>query len=146
MSLAKPSRRIAAAKLLPAAIAALALAGCGGSFTNPPAGSANVTQGRGRVDDPRTNDPNHVACLRNAGVPVTLVTVHGTPGLVLGSTPGSPTVAFEPTDGVAQGLQISGVNWAQGAEVIGAALLFDNQGSDALLKKIETCLAVGVSG
>ncbi len=79
-------------------------------------------------------------CLRQHHVPV--IEVGGT-GLQIGFA-GGPTVTFEPTPGAAQGDQIR--NRAQGAEVIGSALLYPNQASDAELTTIEQCLAVGVSG
>ena len=51
---------------------------------------------------------------------------------------------FQPTPGAAQGEQIDGQ--AQGAEVIGTALLYPNQAPDELLSKVETCVAKGVPG
>ena len=66
------------------------------------------------------------------------------PGMQIGTAPSGPTVAFEPTPGDAQGVQIHAQ--AQGAEVIGSALLYPNQASDALLQKVEDCVAQGVSG
>jgi hypothetical protein len=51
---------------------------------------------------------------------------------------------FTPTPGSAQADQIRAA--AQGAEVIGSALLYPNQGSDQELAQIETCLTRGVSG
>ena len=58
--------------------------------------------------------------------------------------PTGPTVSLQPTPGDAQGVQIDGQ--AQGAEVIGSALLYPNQASDELLTKVETCVAKGVQG
>jgi hypothetical protein len=51
---------------------------------------------------------------------------------------GGPRVEFLLSGGEAEGRQFQG--GAQGAEQIGAALLFVNEGSEADLKKIETCL------
>jgi hypothetical protein len=53
-------------------------------------------------------------------------------------------VQFQPTPGDAQGVQIHGR--AQGAEVIGSALLYPNQASAALLSNVESCVAKGVQG
>jgi hypothetical protein len=142
-----PAGGTLSAKLVAAAgAAALILAACGGSVANPTAGSPAAAKGRGKIDNPATNRPNHVACLKSAHVPVARAVIDGAPGLVLGASPGAPSVVFEPTPGVAQGLQIKGVRWAQGAEVIGSALLFPNAASDSRLKTIETCLAKGVAG
>jgi len=116
-----------------AALVAVAVGACG-SAVKPP-------RGHGKVDDPRVNNPNHVACLLKAGLPVTMV---GRTGLQIGPLPGGPTVRFAPTPGAAQALQIDGQ--AQGAEVIGSALLYPHDGTDAELGSIETCLSQGVTG
>jgi hypothetical protein len=47
-----------------------------------------------------------------------------------------------PTAGIAEGQQIQGK--AQGAEVIGAALLYPNHASGVELTVIENCLGQGV--
>ena len=64
--------------------------------------------------------------------------------LQVGTKPSGPTVQFEPTPGAAQELQIDGQ--VESAEVIGSALLYPNQASDALLQKVEDCMAKGVTG
>jgi hypothetical protein len=99
---------------------------------------------RGKVDDPRTSVHNHLGCIKQAGLPVGNVTISGNPGLQIGAPPAGPTVQFLASPGAAQYAQISGST--EGAEVIGSALLFPNGGSDAELSKIESCLAVGVTG
>ena len=116
-----------------AAAAALALGACG-QVAKPP-------HGHGKVDDPRIDNPNRVACLRQQRLPVQTV---GQSGIQIGSLPGGPTIQFEPSPGAAQNLQIEGA--AQGAEVMGAALLYPRQASDAELTVIENCLAKGVTG
>jgi hypothetical protein len=68
----------------------------------------------------------------------------GTTAMQIGTRPYGPTVYFEPTPGAAQEMQIDGQ--AQGAEVIGSALLYPNQASDQLLQQVEDCVALGVSG
>lgn len=115
---------------------ALALAACGGSV-KPATGS------RGKVDDPRTTQTNHVTCLRDAHLKVQEV---GKTGLQIGAPPAGPTVVFTPTPGAAQYDQMSGQAKYQGAEVIGSALLYPNQGSESELQVVENCLAEGVSG
>jgi hypothetical protein len=138
---------MSSAKLVAAAgLAALALSGCGGFSANPVAGSPDVANGRGKVDDPLTNMPNHLACLKQARLTVRAVVVGGAPGLQIGTPPAGPTVFFAPTSGAAQELQIGGNPRYQGAEVIGNALLYPNQASDNELGNIETCLDKGVSG
>ena len=122
---AKPAAALCAAVLL--------LCGCG-SVIKP-------SQGRGMVDDPRIDNPDRLACMQHDKLPVQLV---GPTGMQIGPLPGGPTVEFEPSPGTAQGIQINGE--AQGAEVIGSALLYPHTASDAELKLIETCLAKGVSG
>jgi hypothetical protein len=126
-------------------LVAVPLFGCGSS-AKPVAGTGlpnSHALGRGRVDDPRTNKPNHVECLRQAKLPVTEV---GQTALRIGSAPGGPTVQFLPTPGAAQAAMIQGERQAQGAEVIGSALLYPNKASDRILKAVEDCLAHGVAG
>jgi hypothetical protein len=138
MSFAKPA--------VAAVLLAMALSACG-TKTQPLAGTiapTATTEGRGKIDDPRTAQSNHVKCLQKHHFAVSKVGVSGRPGLQIGALPAGPTVLFEPTPGQAQGDQILG--HAQGAEVIGAALLYPNQASDKDLKTIETCLAQGVLG
>ena len=117
------------------AVAGLTLTGCG-SAVHP-------ARGRGVVDSPITTKTNHLKCLRQQHLPVVET---GPTSLQIGPLPDGPTVLFEPTPGAAQSIQIRGVRVAQGAEVIGSALLFPNRASDGELKQIETCLAKGVSG
>ncbi len=126
------------AKFAPAsavATIALALAGCGAIKLQPNAGS------RGVVDNEASNNPDHLACIRGAGLPATEVNPHQ---LQVGPLPTGPTVVFTPTPGAAQAQQIYGQ--AQGAEVIGSALVWVNQGSQSELQTIENCLAQGVTG
>jgi hypothetical protein len=132
---AKPAARLTAAA--PAALtAAVAIALCGcGSVVKPP-------QGHGKLDDPRTYAAgNHLKCLRQQHLPVQEV---GRTGMQIGALPAGPSVWFQPTPGAAQSQQINGLS--QGAEVIGAALLYPHGAGDAELKVIETCLAKGVNG
>lgn len=116
--------------------AAVLLCGCG-SAVKPP-------QGRGKVDDPRTYAAaNHLKCLQSQHLPAQKV---GRVGIQIGPLPGGPTVFFLPTPGAAQAAQIEGQRRYQGAEVIGAAMLYPHGGTDAELAQIEDCLASGVSG
>jgi hypothetical protein len=120
-------------------VAALTAAAVGVSACGATVKSAQG--GRGRVDDPRTTKNNRVTCLRQAHLPVQEV---GHTGLQIGPLPQGPTVVFAPTPGSAQAQQIQGQE--QGAEAIGSALLYPNRAPDGELKKIEDCLAKGVSG
>ena len=122
---------------------AVALAGCSTGtrpLANPPGVNSPVGThiGRGRVDDQRTL---HVTCLQQAHLPVVQV---GLTGLQIGTAPGDPTITFLPTAGAAQEAQIA--DQSQAGEVIGNALLYPNNGSDAELTEIENCLAIGVVG
>ncbi|HEY2260755.1 MAG TPA: hypothetical protein VGH45_13625 [Solirubrobacteraceae bacterium] len=126
---------------LAAGLAAISLSACG-TAAKPQAGTLKAeTKSHKAVDDPRKT---HIKCLSQQHVPVAKIEVGGNPGLQVGSYPAGPRVVFEPTPGDAQGLQI--VGQVQSAEVIGAALLYPNQGSNALLQKVEDCVAKGVSG
>jgi hypothetical protein len=126
---------------LVAALAAVCVAACGSS-PKPEAGTPGaITKNRKNVDDPRKK---HLTCLHQEHIPVRRVTIGGLPGMQIGVRPTGPTVQFQPTPGDAQGLQIAGRS--QGAEVIGAALLYPNQASGKLLSKVESCVAKGVQG
>jgi hypothetical protein len=117
-------------------VLALVLCGCS-AVVKPP-------QGHGKIDDPRTYaSANHLKCLVQHHLPAQKV---GRVGIQIGPLPGGPTVEFVPTPGFAQGDQITGDPQWQGAEVIGAALLYPHQGSDVELTQIESCLASGVTG
>jgi len=120
----------------------LALAGCGAVKVQPtaPAGSTQLAS-RGKVDSPLTDVHNHLGCLRADHLAVHVVSPTT---LQVGTAPAGPTIVFTPTAGAAQARQIDGT--APGAEVIGPALLYANQGSDAELTGIEDCLAQGVQG
>ncbi len=122
------------AKRLVAVLGAVTLL-CGCATTVKPA------RGRGQVDSPLTSDPNRLACLRAAHLPVQEV---GPATLQIGPLPAGATVRFQPTAGLAEGLQLQGVRSAQGAEVIGAALLYPHQAPGWQLTAIENCLAAGV--
>jgi hypothetical protein len=136
-----PSAKLAVA----IGLSALSLSACG-TTSKPEAGTpaAKVKSQHG-LDDPRTK---HIKCLKQEGLSVRreqiVVAGKTLPGFQVGTGPGAPTVGFESTPGTAQGVQIEGES--QGAEVIGSALLYPNQGSDALLTKVEGCVAKGVSG
>ncbi|MBV8218749.1 MAG: hypothetical protein JO325_09805 [Solirubrobacterales bacterium] len=140
MSSEKPLtvRRLA----LPVALAAFAATGCGAVNVHPstPASSPRLVS-RGQVDSPLTNIHNHLACMLGAHLNVHVVSPIK---LQVDAAPGGPTVMFTPTAGAAQAAQIDGS--AQGAEAIGPALLYPNQGSPGELTSIEDCLDQGVQG
>lgn len=142
MSAIKLPRPTRAPASLALALAALAAGGCGAVKVQPsaPTGSSQLAS-RGRVDSPLTSMHNHVACLRRDHFAVQKLSPTS---LQIGATPDGPTVDFAATPGAAQAYQIQGQ--AQGAEVIGAALLYPHQASPAELSAVETCLAQGVQG
>jgi hypothetical protein len=137
---------MSSAKLAAAvALSALSLSACG-IPSKPEAGTPNaIANGHKGLDDPRAK---HTACLVQAHIPFhnEQLAVAGKllPSFQVGAAPSGPTVSFEPTPGDAQGVQIQGE--AQGAEVIGSALLYPNQASDRLLSAVEGCVQKGVSG
>ncbi|MBV9166725.1 MAG: hypothetical protein JO342_11290 [Solirubrobacterales bacterium] len=114
-----------------AGVAALVLSGCAG-LAKPPGG-------RGRALDPRTAGQNYFACLRANHLQVSQ---RGRVGLQVGQPPDGAMIVFEPTAGIAEGQQIEAK--AQGAEVIGAALLYPNHTPGSELTLIENCLGQGV--
>jgi hypothetical protein len=119
--------------LLAGGLAAVALSACGST--------AKPAHGRGRVDDPRTGGPNYLRCIREKGLSAVEV---GATGIQVGQAPAGPAIRFLPTPGAATAAQIAGST--QGAEVIGAALLYPDRASDGELQAIEGCLDQGVKG
>jgi hypothetical protein len=95
--------------------------------------------GRGRVLDPRTAGPNYLGCLHANHLPVTEI---GSNKLQVGAPASGATIVFEPTAYMAEGDQIQGK--AQGAYVIGAALVYPHGAPGSQLTVIENCLAQGV--
>lgn len=119
-------------------LVAILLSACGNS-AKPEAGTLKAaTTDAKKVDDPRKA---HYQCLVSEHIPVI---EFGRTWLQVGAKPSGPTVQFTPTTGAAQEMQIDGQ--VESAEVIGSALLYPNQASDALLQKVEDCLAKGVTG
>lgn len=119
------------ARLLAAAACAtaLALSACGGS-DSPATGSAS-----GEPPDPNDKRAVAFACLRDdKELPVRMV---GARSIQVGERDG-PRVEFFVSSGEAEGRQFDGN--AQGAEQIGAALLYINRGSEDQVKLIEECL------
>lgn len=136
-----PSAKLAAA----VALSALSLSACGIS-SKPEAGTPKaIANGHKGLDDARSK---HTACLEQAHIAFHLEqrTVAGKvlPSFQVDTAPAGPTVSFEATPGAAQGVQIQGE--AQGAEVIGSALVYPNQAPDSLMNIVESCVGKGVSG
>jgi hypothetical protein len=136
-----PSAKLAAAMVL----TALSLSACGIS-SKPEAGTPKaIANGHKGLDDARAK---HTACLEQAHIPFhdeqRTVAGKSLPSFQVGTAPAGPTVSFEPTPGDAQGLQIQGE--AQGAEIIGSAVVYPNQASDKVMSVVESCVAKGVSG
>jgi len=125
-------------------LVALLLGGCG--IQSKPLAGTDLKRAHnyyGSVDNPRAD---HVPCLRDAGLSVHLYQSgrQRLPAIQIGTLPTGPTIIFYPTPGIAQGLQI--MDQEQGAEVIGSALVYPNQASASVLRTVEQCTAIGVSG
>ncbi|HZU40032.1 MAG TPA: hypothetical protein VE992_03220 [Solirubrobacteraceae bacterium] len=113
-------------------LAAIALSACGTVEVKP-----KSIVSRGRVEAPTTSGPNHLQCLLADGLPARQT---GPNDLVIGSV----RVHFDATPGAAQADQFE--DREQAAEVIGSALVYPGNASDAELSKIEACVAQGVKG
>ena len=120
----------------------LALSACG-STTKYVAGTPQATaQAKKGLNDPRTK---HIKCLRADHVTdIHEYIANGLPAFQVGTRPSGPTVIFYATPGIAQGNQIQGENG--GAEAIGSADVYPNLAPAGLAHKVETCVALGVSG
>lgn len=138
------SAKVAAAAL----VVAMSLSACGVK-AKPPAGSkAADIYSQQHFFSPLTKHEQcltqkhvkwHFKVLRPAGAPPS-----GWPTIQVKTRPTGPTVEFRRTPGAAQDAQMQGN--VQGAEIIGSALLYPNQASDALLNVVEKCVAKGVTG
>ncbi len=124
----------------------LVLSACG-IQAKPVAGTAHPSRYPGShsyVNDPRKP---YLGCLRDAGFKLTKFDYGRTQKLrsiQVNSAPAGPTIVFEPTPGIAEGDQMKGEE--EGAEVIGSALIYPHRASDALMQKVEACLAIHVKG
>ena len=108
--------------LLPAALAAIALTGCG-------IGSEDVGP------NPEDKRAATLECLREEGVRARPA---GPSGIQVGDTATGPRVRFYLTSGEAEAAQFKGTQ--EGSEHIGSALLFVREGSDEVLEDVEACL------
>jgi hypothetical protein len=117
-------------------LATLLLSACGSSAVQVAGSTPHA--GRGKVDDPRAK---RLKCLKQHHLRAMKV---GQTGIQIGPPPQGAWVVFTPTPGAAQERQISGQ--AQGAEVIGSALLYPRGASDKQLAVIESCVALEVKG
>ena len=141
-----PAWHMSAAKVaVVCGLMALLLSACG-THSKPKAGAAQLAKRHGFygvVDDPRKK---HVPCLRADKLSFReFYTANGhLPAIQIDSPSAGPTLVFYPTPGAAQALQLAGKD--EGAEAIGAALLFPNSASGNELTAVEDCAAIGVTG
>lgn len=128
------ARTLATTTVAVAAAAALGACGStagGGKQSNPAAGAAPTPSAA-----PNPSDKRGVAlrCITDKGLSARLV---GAQSIQVGA-PTGPRIEVFVSGGEAEGQQFQGN--AQGAEQIGSALLFLNQGSPDVLSKLEDCL------
>ena len=117
-------RSLARPMLAAACLWALALAGCGlGSDDAAP-------------DDDSDIRATVMACFEEEGIEAR---EEGPDEAVIGDGPGAPRIKFFLTSGESEAAQFKGD--AEGAEQIGAALLYVNEGDDDLLEEVENCVA-----
>jgi hypothetical protein len=122
-------------------LAAVSLSACGVA-AKPVAGSAEAKATASKnITDPATK---HLKCLAKHHVMTRQYMRDDRTVIQVKTRPAGPTIVFYPTPGAAQYEQIAGQS--QGAEVIGAALVYDNQAPNKLLSTVENCVAEGVSG
>jgi hypothetical protein len=119
-------RPLASAVLAVACVAALALAGCG-------LGSDDASPDDGDIG------ATVMTCLESEGVDARLDGEEGKEEIVIGDEPGAPRIRFFLTAGESEAAHFQGKG--EGAEQIGAAWLYVNEGSDDLLEPVENCLA-----
>jgi hypothetical protein len=76
-----------------------------------------------------------VGCIHGKGLPAEKT---GADAIAVGAGPRSPRIVFAATSGEAEADHVR--PGAEGAEIIGDALLYVRSGSDAELGKLEDCL------
>jgi hypothetical protein len=108
-----------------AVAAACALSGCAGSV---PTGKNHAS----RPYDPRNSV---IGCIHGKGLDARR---SGLAAIAVGAAAGGPRIVFAPTSGAAEADHVR--PGAEGAEVIGDALLYVGSGSDSELGKLEDCL------
>jgi hypothetical protein len=104
-------------------------AGAGCSLGSSDAG------GGGEADDRAAA----MACIQDKGVDAHFEGEEGAEEIVIGSGPGAPRIKFFLTGPEAEAEQFQGRG--EGAEQIGATLLYVRDGSDDVLHDVEQCLA-----
>jgi hypothetical protein len=108
-----------------AVAAAGLIAGCGGA----------VKPGSNHVGGPYDPRDSVVGCIHGKGLEARKT---GADAIAVGAGAGSPRIVFAPTTGAAEADHVR--PGAEGAEIIGDALLYVGSGSDAELGKLEDCL------
>lgn len=103
---------------------ALVLAACGSKKTGDSLGA-----------NPNDQRAQALACMQDAKLQVKKV---GNTQLQVGAAPAGPRVVFYTTPRDAEADQFEGK--APGAEQVGRALIYVNDGSDGVLKTLENCL------
>jgi hypothetical protein len=125
---------------------ALLISACG-IPPKPEAGTAHLRHHAGfygLTDDPRKPQ---VTCLKSDKLHFHKYYADGAqhlPAIQVGTLPQGPTMIFYSTAGIAQGLQIRGQETA--GAVIGSLVVYPNQASSKLLKKVQACASIGVKG
>jgi hypothetical protein len=107
-------------------VPALALTGCA-------IGSDDAAPDEGDIRS------NMMACFQGEGLDAHLEGEEGEEDIVIGDGPGAPRVRFFLTAGESEAAHFEGRG--EGAEQIGAAWLYTNEGDDDTLEIAENCLA-----
>jgi hypothetical protein len=105
------------------ALPLVVLAGCGSDDAAP-------------SDDESDKPAAALTCFEEQGIDATRA---GDTEIVVGDGPDAPRITFSLTAGESEAAQFKGDG--EGAEQIGAALLYVNGGDDDLLEDVENCLA-----
>ena len=114
-------------RALPLLVLAVALPGCGiGSDDATPSDESDIRSAM-------------MTCFEDAGLEPSLEGEEGSEEIVVGDGDGAPRVRFFLTAGESEAAHFQGKG--EGAEQIGAAWLYVNEGSEDDLKVMEDCLA-----
>lgn len=122
-------------RIVTAIALAVAIAGCGSVRTSPQSGGEDPV--RGGAAGFKTYQPRDtlLECLRGKGAAAVPV---GEDVIQMLPASSAPRIVMEPEAGFATGLQSRGK--AEGAELIGRALVYAGRSSDAQVELIQDCL------
>ena len=116
-------------------VAVLVLAGCGSERQPSQSGGQSASLGGAYTYEPYQPRDKMLKCLRGKGVKAVAV---GQDAIQFLPLPASPRIVVAATPDAATALQVRGR--AEGAQLMGSALVYANQASNRQIKRIQDCV------